>query len=119
MKETKTKCTLFDLAAAQLEYLGYVDIVTGKESDVRNLIVSDIFAMKDKETNTPWGYRLHVRSIGSGNTAVLTVPKRAFDEQPIVVGDIVRGEVIKRNAKGYWYLYEYKRIGKLPMQKPA
>lgn len=89
-----------------LEILGYVDIITNKESDRKRLLVIDAFPLPDKQGN-PWAYRLTTKSIGSGKTARLTVKTSAYNKLPIKAGDIVYAAKLWKNAQGYWYLLDY------------
>ena len=96
--------------AAQKEYLGYIDLTTGKEEDRRKLIVEKIYPLKSKETNTVWGYAVHTKSMGSGKSARLTVRAKAFEADPIKELDIIYAKSVSKNAKGFWYLVDYYKI---------
>jgi DNA polymerase III alpha subunit len=98
--------------ANQMEILGYVDLTTGREEDRRKLLIEDVQPMKDKKTGKPWCYRVDTRSIGSGKSARLSIPVNTYDETPIRKGDTIftpQGS-LKKNAKGYWYLYWYDMV---------
>lgn len=98
--------------ANQMDILGYVDLTTGREEDRRKLLIEDVQPMKDKKTGKPWCYRVDTRSIGSGKSARLSIPVNTYDETPIRKGDTIftpQGS-LKKNAKGYWYLYWYDMV---------
>ncbi len=89
----------------QNEYLGYVDITTHKEEDRKKLFVEDIWSLPDKFNGGIWKYNMKCRSIGSGKSCVLSLPKYLYEREPVKKGDIIRVE-IKRDNKGYWNIYE-------------
>lgn len=96
----------------QQEILGYVDITTGERNDRRKILITDIHELLDKKTGSPWGYRVGVQSVGTGNRARLTVPANKFKVKPFNVGDILFAlpNSTKQNKKGYWYLYDYEYV---------
>lgn len=92
----------------QEEYLGYIDLTTGKESDRRKLIITDIHPLKSKDTGNIWGYALFTRSVGSGKSSRLTLRAKAFDKEPVQKGDIIYARSVKKNESGYWYLIDHE-----------
>lgn len=96
----------------QIDVLGYVDLYSGKEEDRRKLFVEDIRPLKDKKKGDIWCYRIDTRSIGSGKTSSLTVPVESYKEYPIKKNDIISVPqgALKKNRKGYWYLYFYDKV---------
>ena len=96
----------------QIAILGYVDLYSGKEEDRRKLFVEDIRPLKDKKKGDIWCYRIDTRSIGSGKTSSLTVPVESYKEYPIKKNDIISVPqgALKKNRKGYWYLYFYDKV---------
>ena len=94
----------------QLELLGYVDLTTNRKEDRKTLLVTDVYPMKSKTTGDIWGYAVQVRSIGTGKTARLTVRASCFARKPLKKLDIVRSNDIKKNDKGYWYMYDYEHV---------
>lgn len=96
----------------QIEILGYVDLYSGKEEDRRKLFIEDIRPLKDKKNGDIWCYRIDTRSIGSGKTSSLTIPVESYKEYPIKKNDIISVPpgALKKNRKGYWYLYFYDRV---------
>ena len=89
----------------QDEYLGYVDLTTGKSADRRRLYVSEIFPLKGKN-GAPWGYALTTKSIGSGKSSRLTVRARTYDRLPIQKGNVIYAHDVGKE-RDYWYLYRY------------
>lgn len=96
----------------QIDILGYVDLYSGKEEDRRKLFVEDIRPLKDKKKGDIWCYRIDTRSIGSGKTSSLTIPVESYKEYPIKKNDIISVPqgALKKNRKGYWYLYFYDKV---------
>lgn len=93
----------------QKDILGYIDLTTNKQEDRRKVLVLDVTPQRDKKNGSVWGYRVGLRSIGTGNIARVTVSARVFDAKPIRENDIIftpRGS-LQKNAKGYWYLDYY------------
>jgi DNA polymerase III alpha subunit len=91
-----------------MDFLGYADVVTGKEEDRKVLLITDTISLKDK-TGSIWGYRIGTRSLGTGKAARLTVRADLFEKRPIYMFDIVRAIDIWKNQQGYWYLLSYKK----------
>ena len=91
---------------AQKEYLGYVDLTTGKEEDRRKLLIENIFPLR-KAGEEPWGYAALTRSIGSGKSARLTIRARVYDSDPIEKMNIIYAKSVEKNRSGYWYLQDY------------
>ena len=92
---------------AQKEYLGYIDLTTGKEEDRRKLLIEKVVPLK-KAGEEPWGYAVFTRSIGSGKAARLTVRARVFDRDPLKEMNIVYAKSVEKNRSGYWYLIDYE-----------
>lgn len=90
-----------------VEILGYCDVRTGRESDRRRLLVTDITPIKSQSTGAVWCHRISTRSIGSGKTARLTVRAKLFERKPIAEGDVVYANDVFKNDAGYWYLTDY------------
>lgn len=95
----------------QIEILGYISTMTGKESDRRLLIVLDVKPLISKQNNSAWGYAIETQSIGSGKHGRMTIRASDFDELPIAKQDIIYAENIYKNKKGYWYLNQYSKRG--------
>jgi len=94
----------------QMELLGYIDLTTGKETDRKKLLITEVYPLVSKEKEECWGYAVHTRSIGSGKTSRLTVRSRMYDKDPIRKGDIVFADAVSKNRSGYWYLDLYHKI---------
>lgn len=95
-------------AAAQNEYLGYVDLTTGKEEDRRKLYVLDKYELEDHYKGGIWKYKIKTKSIGSGKVASLDVSPAIMGENPIKKGDIIYAAKLDKDRKNYWQLYDYK-----------
>lgn len=75
----------------QQEYLGYISIVSGEESDRPKLYVKDIYPVKRKKDNKQFGWSIIAQSIGSGIQSRFTIFNKDFDR----CGEIIKGDVIK------------------------
>jgi len=99
-------------AAIHLDLLGYVDLTTGRAEDRTKLLITDINQLKNQSGDV-WGHALFVKSIGTGNTARLTLYDRLYANDPVFKGDIVDAYVEpkydKQNRK-WWYLTSYEKI---------
>ncbi len=93
----------------QLEILGYIDLTTGKETDRRKLLITDVFPIKGKDNNI-WAYAILTKSIGSGKASRLTVRSAVFDSDPLKRFDIIYSSHVYKDKKGYWNLDRYYHI---------
>lgn len=94
----------------QLDLLGYIDLTTQKPEDRKTLLITDIYPMKSKTSGEIWGYAVQVRSIGTGKSARLTVRASCYAKKPLKKMDIIKSKDIKKNDKGYWYMYDYTLV---------
>ena len=94
--------------AAQKDYLGYIDLTTGREEDRRKLLIENVVPLKSKETGIPWGYAVFTKSIGSGKSSRLTIKAKLFDANPVQALNIIYVNDFAKNKAGYWYLLDYK-----------
>lgn len=95
-------------AAAQNEFLGYVDLTTGQEEDRRKLYILDLYELPDKFHGGVWKYKLKTKSVGSGKVASLSVAPATMRKLPVSKGDVIYAESLAKDRKGYWELYNYK-----------
>lgn len=98
-----------EIMTMQMEILGSFDLTTGKEEDRKKLFVLDIWALNDRFNGGIWKYNVSCKSIGSGKTCVLSLPKYMYEKTPVEKGDIIRVEVAK-DKKGYWNIYELEML---------
>lgn len=94
----------------QKEYLGYIDMTTGKAEDRRKLIILEVFPLSKEKHIPPWGYAVKTQSIGSGKTARLTIQSEIFEHKPLKEYDVVRANHVYQNKKGFWYMDYYTKI---------
>lgn len=94
----------------QEEFLGYIDLTTGKKEDRKKLLVTEFTALKAKENGLPWCYRISARSLGTGKTARLSIRPKLYDAQPFQKGDMILAHDVKKNPAGYWYITNYERV---------
>ena len=95
----------------QKDMLGFVNLTTNKKEDIRKLIVTNIFPLNGQWSDEPWAYRVQTKSVGTGKSASLTVKTFVYKENPIEKMDIIYANQLEKNNKGYWYLWEYKKVG--------
>lgn len=103
--------TMQEKIADHEEYLGYVDIATGLESDRYKLIISKIYPLKTKQGNI-WAYAIVARSLGSGKTNRLTVRASLYNRKPFQQNDIIHTDMayISKDKRGYYNLNLYEII---------
>lgn len=102
---------LKDKIKFQQEYLGYINIKTGKEEDRRKLIILDIKPLVSKKYNNVWAYSLKTMSLGSGKVSQITIGSYNYINMPINKYDIIYAQKLeKRN--GYWWCTVYNIIDK-------
>lgn len=81
--------TFKEKMANQMEYLGYIDLVTGKEEDRRKLVVTDLMPLKSKKTGKIWTYIASARSIGSGKESRWNIRPSIYEYKTFRKGDIL------------------------------
>lgn len=89
-----------------IDILGYVNVITNKESDKRKLLVMNCIPLKNAD-GTIWAYRATTRSLGTGKHARVTIRAKTFNELPLKEGDMVYCSNVVKNKQGYWYMTEY------------
>lgn len=94
-----------------LEYLGYVDISTGRDEDRRKLIIEDYQELFSKTSGERWCARVNTMSVGSGKKSRLTIREKQLRKDPIKKGDIIYADSVFKNKAGYWELSSYRKIG--------
>lgn len=94
----------------QKEYLGFVNLTTGKEEDKRKLLVLDVKPLISQKYNKIWAYAIDEISIGSGKKNRLTIWANKFERKPLQSNDILYAYKVEKNDKGYWYLQDYDII---------
>ena len=94
----------------QKEYLGFVNLTTGKEEDKRKLLVLDVKPLVSQKYNKIWAYAIDEISIGSGKKNRLTIWANTFERKPLQSNDILYAYKVEKNDKGYWYLQDYDII---------
>lgn len=98
--------------ANQLEYLGYIDLTTGKKEDIKKIIVMEVKPLIGKFSPDPWAYRIETRSLGTGKSASLNVKACDYIKYGALKKlDIIMIGKIQKNDKGYWYVYDYEKVG--------
>lgn len=91
------------------EYLGYIDLTTGKEEDRRKLLILDVSPLISKKKNV-WAYAVNAISIGSGKKSRLTIWAKKYNKSPVQQYDVVFAKKVEKNDRGFWYLLDYNKI---------
>lgn len=94
----------------QIEYLGFVNLTTGREEDKRKLLVLDVKPLVSQKYNKIWAYAIDEISIGSGKKNRLTIWANKFERKPLQANDILYAYKVEKNDRGYWYLQDYDII---------
>lgn len=92
-----------NLIALQQEYLGYIDVSSGKPEDNRKLIILDLKPLISKEKRV-WAYKIITSSLGSGKQSELQIYKKTFDFNPISKYDVIyinEKNIVKRDNGKY------------------
>lgn len=100
-------------AENQQEYLGYIDLVTGREEDRRKLYIMDYYEIMNKWGGKGvWKVRIKTRSIGSGKEASLSLSPVLVQRNPIQKGSViaVKEEWLSIDKGQYWVLHKYDVI---------
>lgn len=93
----------------QFEYLGYIDLATGKEEDRPKLFIKEIYPLKRKKDNKQFGYSVLTRSIGSGIESRFTVFNKVFNDNPLKAGDIIRCKKYTQEGQ-YFTMNAYEKL---------
>ena len=100
-------------AENQQEYLGYIDLVTGREEDRRKLYIMDYYEIMNKWGGKGvWKVRIKTRSIGSGKEASLSLSPALVQRNPIEKGSVieVHEDWLSLDKGQYWVLHRYNVI---------
>lgn len=95
--------------ATQQEYLGFVSLITGNESDRKKLRVKDVIPLKRKRDGVQFGYSVITQSIGSGIESRFTVFNRLYNNDPIKIDDVLYCTSYTREG-AYFTLTGYTHI---------
>lgn len=98
--------TIQEMIKWDMKILGYADVVTNKEIDLKRLLITEISPLISQNGKT-WAYRVGTRSLGSGKKARVTIKENIYNQSPIISGDVIYAKELYKNDKGYWYLMKY------------
>lgn len=93
----------------QQEFLGYIDLTTGRMEDRKKLFITDVRQLRTKKDNRIWAYAVFTRSVGTGKCGRFTVRDWVYQIQPFQKEDIIQ-VLDYHNERGYWYLDDYEII---------
>lgn len=100
--------TFREKASNQLDVLGYIDLTTGRQEDLKKLYVMDLYALEDRYRGGIWKYKIKTKSIGSGKVSSLDINPRLYEQRPIQKGDVIYLAEFYRDKKGYFQLCDYQ-----------
>lgn len=98
--------------STQKEYLGYINLYTGVESDRRKLIVTEKRTMVskfEKDKGEPWAVIIKTQSIGSGIKGSFTIPYNIYKKEPFDEMAVIYCDDWERK-RGYNYMKKYHQI---------
>lgn len=98
--------TIKEKAEIQKEYMGYVDIATGKQEDRPKLYILDVKTLKSKTTGKTWARQITAQSIGSGKQSNYTITSKNYHEE-FQVGDVILCKHLEKQ-KDYWHITNYE-----------
>lgn len=97
----------------QLQYLGYIGLCTGQKEDRPKIVINEIkncISKFGKDVGTPWAVLISGQSIGSGKKSTYTIPYKVFSKNKFMINDVINIKDVKKNDKGYWYIYNYEKL---------
>ena len=98
--------TIKEKAEIQKEYMGYVDIATGKQEDRPKLYVLDVKVLKSKTSGRTWARQITAQSIGSGKQSNYTITSKHYHEE-IKNGDVILCKNLEKQ-KDFWHITDYE-----------
>ena len=98
--------TIKEKAEIQKEYMGYVDIATGKQEDRPKLYILDVKTLKSKASGRVWARQITAQSIGSGKQSNYTITSKNYHEE-FQVGDVILCKHLEKQ-KDYWHITNYE-----------
>ena len=96
----------------QNEYLGYINIKTGKEEDRRKLIVLNkriLIAKTGKNSGKPWCVSIEAQSIGSGKKTSYSIFYNRYQKEIFDIYDVIICKKWSKN-NGYFYIDDYEKV---------
>ena len=105
--------TLAEKISSQMEILGAISLITGREEDRRKLIVLSVSPLKNKKTGEIFGVNLVCRSLGSGKQSRLSVYYRSSGRLEFKPMDVLYARYLRKTPNGYWELRDFKMINKI------
>ena len=98
-----------DKIQSQLEYTGYISLITGKKEDKPKEVALNVKTMYSKDGDRkPWAVVIQGQSIGSGIKNDFTIPYNKFSHHPFSKYDIIHIKKFHKSPKGYWYIDSYE-----------
>lgn len=102
-----------DKIKTQLDFLGYVNLHTGRNQDRSKIIVLSKRVFKSTfgdNAGKPWCVSIEAQSIGSNIKNKFTVLYSKYEKNKFNELDIINVKKFHKNKKGYWYIDEYEII---------
>ena len=99
-------------AEIQKDYLGYINIITGREEDRPKVLVLEkriMIAKNGKNAGKPWCVSIEAQSIGSGKKTKYTIYYNVYQKEVFSVLDMIK---IKKWSKknNYFYIDDYEVV---------
>lgn len=91
------------------DVMGYAGYTSDREEDRRKLYVQELYPVCRKKDGKQFGYKVLVRSIGSGKEARFTVFNPLYKKTPIQKGDIIYCQSFVREGP-YYTLTGYRKL---------
>lgn len=101
--------TFKERADFQKEVLGFVSLMTGKQSDRPVLYVKGVYPVKRKKDGVMFGRNIIAQSIGSGITTRYTIFNSLFEKEPLEAGDVIHCHGYRRKGI-YFDMTSYSRL---------
>lgn len=98
--------TIKEKADIQKDYMGYIDLTTGRQEDRPKLYVIDIKELRSKATGRVWARQITAQSIGSGKQSNYTITSKNYHEE-FQVGDVILCKHLQKQ-KDYWHITNYE-----------
>ena len=98
--------TIKEKADIQKDYMGYIDLATGRQEDRPKLYIIDIKELKSKTSGRVWARQITAQSIGSGKQSNYTITSKNYHEE-FQVGDVILCKHLEKQ-KDYWHITNYQ-----------
>ena len=98
--------TIKEKADIQKDYMGYIDLATGKQEDRPKLYIISVKELKSKVSGRIWARQITAQSVGSGKQSNYTITSKNYHEE-FQVGDVILCKHLEKQ-KDYWHITNYE-----------